>query len=75
MDKLKKALVATVAIACMVGFTAGCGGDSDCETRWRCSGGACVCDTGPQEGEGCTLPDDTTEDDPANCDNYCHYCE
>ncbi len=68
-------LAIVFALAFMLVGPLGCGSDANCETRWTCRNGVCTCDTGPEEGEGCTQPDQTTEDDEANCDNYCHYCD
>jgi len=38
---------------------------------WECENGDCVCNL---DGSSCVDPDDTTEDDPQNCDNSCFEC-
>ena len=44
-----------------------------CDSKHSCINGACQCDAGPQQGQSCCDPDDSscTEN---KCDSFCEYC-
>ncbi len=47
--------------------------NQSCTADYMCSGD-CWCTAGPKKDEYCTDPDDTTDDDSANCYNFCEVC-
>ncbi|MGV3622687.1 MAG: hypothetical protein ACO1OB_17845 [Archangium sp.] len=55
------------------GGTGGGGGSQTCSQRHACTNGACTCSEGPNQGNSCCDPSDsscTTN----KCDTYCRYC-
>ena len=86
---MRNEILALLAMAMLItgGALAGCppaGGDDDDDdddacgntvVEWSCGDGVCYCDSGPNQDDECTDPDETTADDSDNCDNYCEWCD
>lgn len=69
----------------LIALLAACGGDTSdttqqivvstsesCETHWECINDACSCTSGPEEGNSCDDPEESSG--PDNCDDLCEVC-
>jgi hypothetical protein len=76
---MRSAPPALLILASQIAFAPlGCGSDGVCANNvdWSCEeSGLCFCGSGPNEGDECISSDETTADDPDNCETTCASCD